>query len=94
MVGVVCTGAGANECLPAGQPADDHAERAGRRPVGPRRGRPDARRGRCWARARDVRTWRPPLGALPEGVELLDITPVSVSVTIRAPAAPSPTPAP
>ncbi len=34
------------------------------------------------------------LGALPEGVELLDISPATVSVTIRAPASPTPTPAP
>ena len=34
------------------------------------------------------------LGALPEGVELLGISPATVSVTIRAPASPTPTPAP
>jgi len=36
----------------------------------------------------------PSLGGLPEGVELLGITPATVSVTIRAPATPEPTPAP
>jgi len=34
------------------------------------------------------------LGALPDGVELLGISPATVSVTIRAPAPPTPTPAP
>jgi YbbR domain-containing protein len=36
----------------------------------------------------------PSIGGLPEGVELLGITPATVSVTIRAPATPEPTPAP
>lgn len=36
----------------------------------------------------------PTLGALPEGVELLGISPGTVTVTIRAPASPTPTPAP
>lgn len=36
----------------------------------------------------------PSLGALPDGVELLGISPGTVSVTIRAPASPTPTPAP
>jgi YbbR domain-containing protein len=36
----------------------------------------------------------PSLGGLPEGVELLGITPGTVSITIRAPATPEPTPAP
>ena len=36
----------------------------------------------------------PSLGGLPEGVELLGISPGAVSVTIRAPASPTPTPAP
>ena len=34
------------------------------------------------------------LGALPEGVELLGISPATVSVTIQAPVSPTPTPAP
>jgi YbbR domain-containing protein len=36
----------------------------------------------------------PSLGTLPEGVQLLGVSPGTVSVTIRAPASPTPTPAP
>jgi len=93
VVGVVCAGAGANECLPAvsqltislsGPGGALSALGAGDlTPVVDASGI-----------APGTYDLVPAVGALPDGVELLAITPGTVSVTIRAPATPSPTPAP
>ena len=93
VVGVVCTGAGANECLPAVSQLTITLSGPGGAlsalGAGDLTPAVDAA-----GLAPGTYALAPALGALPEGVELLDITPISVSVTIRPPAAPSPTPAP
>ena len=93
VVGVVCEGAGDNACLPAiGQLTVTLSG-----PGGTLSG----------LSAADVTptldasglapgsyVLAPSMGGLPEGIELLSISPGTVSVTIRAPATPTPTPAP
>jgi YbbR domain-containing protein len=93
VVGVVCAGAGANECVPAvTQLAITLSGPGGALSAlsaGDLTPAVDAS-----GLAPGTYDLAPAVGALPEGVELLDITPATVSVTIRAPATPSPTPAP
>jgi YbbR domain-containing protein len=93
VVGVACDGAGQNACLPAidqltvtlSGPGDTLAglSAADLTPA-------------LDASGLEPGTYdlEPSLGVLPEGVELLGISPGTVSVTIRAPASPTPTPAP
>lgn len=93
VVGVECQGAGENECLPAidqltvtlSGPGDTLGGLSAA-DVTPA----------LDAAGLDPGTYdlEPSIGVLPEGVELLGISPGSVSVTIRAPAPASPTPAP
>ena len=93
VVGVVCSGAGANECLPAVSQLTITLSGPGGAlsalGAGDLTPAVDAS-----GLAPGTYDLAPAVGALPEGVELLDITPGTVSVTIRAPATPSPTPAP
>ncbi|HYI67710.1 MAG TPA: CdaR family protein [Candidatus Limnocylindrales bacterium] len=93
VVGIACEGAGDNACLPAidqltvtlsGPGGTLSALSAG------------ALTPTLDASGLEPGTYElePSLGALPDGVELLGISPGAVSVTIRAPASPTPTPAP
>ena len=93
VVGVVCEGAGANECLPAVSQLTITLSGPGGAlsALGAGNLTPVVDAGGLAPGTYDL---APTLGALPQGVELLDITPGTVSVTIRAPATPSPTPAP
>jgi YbbR domain-containing protein len=93
VVGVVCTGAGTNACLPAldqitltlsgpggalsALGADDLTPALNMSGLGPG--------------THDV---TPTVPTLPDGVQLLQVVPGSVSVTIQAPATPAPTPTP
>lgn len=93
VVGVVCQGAGENSCLPSldqltvtlSGPGDTLAglSASDLTPTLDATGL-----------APGTHDLGPSIGGLPEGVELLGITPGTVSVTIRAPATPEPTPAP
>lgn len=93
VVGVVCEGAGDNACLPAigelavtlSGPGDilSGLSAADLTPTLDATGL-----------APGTYDLSPSVGGLPDGVELLGITPVTISVTIRAPAAPEPTPTP
>lgn len=93
VVGVVCVGAGANECVPAVSQLTITLSGPGGAlsalGAGDLTPAVDAA-----GLAPGTYDLAPAVGALPEGVELLAITPGTVSVTIRAPATPSPTPAP
>ena len=93
VVGVVCAGAGDNACLPAIDQLTLTLSGPGgvltALGAGDLTPTVDAS-----GLAPGTYNLAPQLGSLPAGVELLDITPVTVSVTIRAPVAPSPTPAP
>ena len=93
VVGVVCAGAGANECVPAVSQLTITLSGPGGAlsalGAGDLTPAVDAT-----GLAPGTYDLAPAVGALPEGVELLGITPGTVSVTIRAPATPSPTPAP
>jgi YbbR domain-containing protein len=93
VVGVVCAGAGANECVPGVSQLTITLSGPGGAlsalSAGDLTPAVDAS-----GLAPGTYDLAPAVGALPEGVELLDITPGTVSVTIRAPATPSPTPAP
>ena len=93
VVGVVCAGAGANACLPAIDQLT--LTLSGPGGVLTALGAGDLTP-TLDAAGLQPGTYelQPQVGGLPAGVELLDITPVTVSVTIRAPVAPSPTPAP
>ena len=93
VVGVVCAGAGVNECLPAIDQLTITLSGPGSALSGLGAGdvTPTVDAGGLAPGTYDL---TPTIGALPEGVTLLNITPGSVSVTIRAPATPSPTPAP
>ncbi len=93
VVGVVCAGAGVNECLPAIDQLTITLSGPGGALSGLGAGdvTPSVDAGGLAPGTYDL---NPTIGALPEGVTLLNITPGSVSVTIRAPATPSPTPAP
>lgn len=93
VVGVVCVGAGENACLPSldqltitlsGPGGTLSALGAG--DLTPTL---DAT-----GLAPGTYSLAPVIGGLPAGIELLNITPSAVSVTIRAPATPSPAPAP
>jgi len=91
VVGVVCTGAGANACLPAldqvtltlsgpgealsSLTAADLTPTLDAAGLGP-----------------GTYSLAPTVGGLPDGVEILNIAPATVSVTIRAPATPTPAP--
>lgn len=93
VVGVVCVGAGANECVPSVSQLTITLSGPGGAlaALGAGALTPAVDAAGLAPGTYDL---APALGALPEGVELLDITPGTVSVTIRAPAPPSPTPAP
>jgi YbbR domain-containing protein len=93
VVGVVCAGSGVNACLPA----IDQLTITLSGPGGALSALSASElTPTVDASGLDPGTYNltPTIGALPEGVELLDIAPVTVSVTIRAPVAPTPTPAP
>ena len=93
VVGVVCQGAGENSCLPS----LDQLTVTLSGPGGTLSGlsaadlTPTLDAAGLTPGTYDL---QPSIGGLPEGVELLGITPGTVSVTIRAPATPEPTPAP
>ena len=93
VVGVVCAGAGANECLPSIDQLTITLSGPGGAlsALGAGDLTPTVDAGGLAPGTYDL---GPTIGALPEGVTLLNITPGTVSVTIRAPATPSPTPAP
>lgn len=93
VVGVVCAGAGANACLPAIDQLTLTLSGPGGvlTALGAGDLTPTLDAAGLQPGTYDL---EPQVGGLPAGVELLDITPVTVSVTIRAPVAPSPTPAP
>jgi YbbR domain-containing protein len=93
VVGVVCQGAGENSCLPS----LDQLTVTLSGPGGTLSGLSAADLTPsldATGLAPGTYDLEPSLGGLPEGVELLGITPGTVSVTIRAPATPEPTPAP
>lgn len=93
VVGIVCQGAGENSCLPnldqltitLSGPGDTLSglSAGALTPVVNAAGL-----------APGTYNLQPSIGGLPEGVQLLAITPGTVTVTVRAPAAPTPTPAP
>jgi len=89
----VCVGAGANECLPSIEQLTVTLSGPGGAlsALGAGDLTPTVDATGLAAGTYDL---GPAIGALPEGVTLLNITPGTVSVTIRAPATPSPTPAP
>ncbi|MGH2417243.1 MAG: CdaR family protein [Candidatus Limnocylindria bacterium] len=93
VVGVVCVGAGANECLPSiSQLAITLSGPGGALSAlgaGDLTPSVDAT-----GLAPGTYDLTPSVAGLPEGVALLSISPGSVTVTINAPATPSPTPAP
>jgi YbbR domain-containing protein len=93
VVGVVCVGAGANECLPSiSQLAITLSGPGGALSAlgaGDLTPSVDAT-----GLAPGTYELTPAVAGLPEGVALLNIAPGSVTVTINAPAAPTPTPAP
>ncbi len=93
VVGVVCAGAGTNECLPSIEQLTITLSGPGGAlsALGAGDLTPTVDASGLTPGTYDL---GPTIGALPEGVTLLNITPGTVSVTIRAPAAPSPTPAP
>jgi YbbR domain-containing protein len=93
VVGVVCANAGANECLPAiGQLSITLSGPGGvLSALGAGDLTPTLDAGGL---APGTYALVPIIAGLPEGAELLDVAPDSVSVTIRAPATPAPTPAP
>ena len=93
VVGVQCEGAGANACLPAIDQLTVTLSGPGGTLSGLAAGdvTPTLDASGLEPGTYDLEA---SLGALPEGVELLDISPATVSVTIRAPASPTPTPAP
>lgn len=93
VVGVVCAGAGDNACLPAIDQITltlsgpgDVLTTLGAGDLTPTLDASGLQPG--------TYELAPLIGGLPDGVELLAIAPGTVSVTIRAPATPSPTPAP
>lgn len=93
VVGIVCEGAGTNACLPA----IDQVTLTLSGPGGALSGlaatdvTPTLDVSGLAPGTYDV---QPMIGALPDGVELLALTPGTISVTIEAPATPTPTPAP
>ena len=93
VVGIVCEGAGTNACLPA----IDQVTLTLSGPGGALSGlaaadvTPTLDVSGLAPGTYDV---QPTIGALPDGVELLALTPGTISVTIEAPATPTPTPAP
>jgi YbbR domain-containing protein len=93
VVGVICANAGENECLPAiGQLSITLSGPGGvLSALGAGDLTPTLDAGGL---APGTYALVPIIGGLPEGVELLDVAPDSVSVTITAPATPAPTPAP
>ena len=93
VVGVQCEGAGENACLPAIDQLTVTLSGPGGTLSGLSAGDVTPT---LDASALEPGTYdlEASLGALPEGVELLGISPATVSVTIRAPASPTPTPAP
>jgi YbbR domain-containing protein len=93
VVGVQCEGAGENACLPAIDQLSVTLSGPGGTLSGLSAGdlTPALDASGLAPGTYDL---EPSLGALPEGVELLGISPGTVSVTIQAPASPTPTPAP
>jgi len=93
VVGIVCEGSGANACLPA----LDQVTLTLSGPGGALSGLEAADLTPTLdasGLAPGTYDLQPTIGALPDGVELLALTPGTISVTIEAPATPSPTPAP
>ena len=93
VVGVVCEGAGENACLPAIDQLTVTLSGPGDTLSGLSAGdlTPTFDASGLGPGTYDL---EPAIGALPDGVELLGISPGTVSVTIRAPASPAPTPTP
>ena len=94
VVGVACEGNGENECLPAIEQLSVTLSGPGDTLSGlpPATSRPRSMRPGLAPGSYNL---EPTIGALPDGVELLGISPGTVAVTIRAPTpAPTPTPAP
>jgi len=93
VVGVVCEGAGENACLPAIDQLTLTLSGPGDTLTGLGAGdlTPTVDAAGLAPGAYDL---EPSIAGLPEGVELLNITPGTVSVTIQAPATPEPIPTP
>ncbi|MBA2632880.1 MAG: hypothetical protein H0U86_07785 [Chloroflexi bacterium] len=93
VVGVICAGAGENECIPAIDQLTITLSGPGGAlsALGPGDLTPTVDASGLAPGTYDL---APSIGALPGGVELLNITPGSVSVTVNAPATPTPTPTP
>lgn len=93
VVGVICAGAGDNECLPSvdqlsitlSGPGDVLSS------LGAGDLTPTVNAGGLDPGTHEL---APAVGGLPDGVELLSIAPGTVTVTIRAPSTPPPTPTP
>jgi YbbR domain-containing protein len=93
VVGVTCTGNGANECVPAIQQLTVTLSGPGDTLSGLTAGDVTPTLD-VSGLAPGSYNLAPTIGALPDGVELLGISPGTVAVTIRAPVTPTPTPAP
>ena len=93
VVGVICTNAGENECVPnIGQLSITLSGPGGLLSgLGAAALTPIVDAGGLGPGTHSL---QPVVGGLPEGVEVIGVTPASVSVTIRVPAPPTPTPAP
>jgi YbbR domain-containing protein len=93
VVGIVCAGAGANECVPAIDQLTITLSGPGGTlsALGAATITPTLD---ATGLAPGTHTLAPEIGGLPEGVSLLDVSPDGVTVTIQAPATPTPTPAP
>lgn len=93
VVGIVCAGAGDNACLPSLNQLSITLSGPGGvlSALGAAELTPTLD---ATGLAPGTYSIAPVIGGLPDGVELLSITPTTVSVTIRAPATPSPTPVP
>jgi YbbR domain-containing protein len=93
VVGVVCTGAGSNECLPSIELLSITLSGPGGTlsALGASAITPTVDAGGL---PPGTHALTPVVGGLPEGVELLNVTPAAVTVTVRAPATPTPAPSP
>jgi len=93
VVGIVCEGAGNNACLPAIDQVTLTLSGPGGALSGLDAGDVTPTLD-VSGLAPGVYDLQPSIGTLPDGVELLALTPGTISVTIEAPATPTPTPAP
>ena len=93
VVGIVCEGAGQNACLPAIDQLTVTLSGPGGTLSGLAAGDVTPA---VDVSGLDPGTYdlQPSIGALPEGVELVALTPGTITVTIRAPATPAPSPTP